>query len=516
MSSVQRMALLQSRMNELRERDFAQGKQLAGIVHSLTSQALAQPVPVAVPLAQANALAASPTGNVPVVVASPVDPSVAAVVPKVTGVLAQIAEVIKGVHGQMVKQVVAPPPPPVVKLDTKTQQQLEDEIRSLRKEQEQREMKFMQEAAVATANEIARDKQSEERKATIAHREHVTAVAMTKMHEKWLSNNEQRMAASEDAPPRAQTEVERVLQKALEAQSAHGKEAKAKKAVAVMVKAKPLTPVQREALKVKEAAETKLQAEEKAKEDKMAAAFEAHQEQETSMIEQRQPVGGVAQKRAQEADKAAHKVKLSAQQEAEVELQKRVERMIRHSVKEDAKKRLQQRVEKMMAKLSKTRRSKTTPWSGKPELSHAKAEILSQKKDAPLTPAQQEALKVKEAAEARLKAEEKAKEDKMAAAFEAHQERETSMIEKRQTVGGAAASKRAQEAEEAGKAAHKVTLSAKAEAKLQLQQRVEKMIRHTDIAVAEKQMQERVQHAKTLLKEEASVLKKVSSPVFLP
>jgi hypothetical protein len=66
------------------------------------------------------------------VAASPVDPSVAAVVPKVTGVLAQIAEVIKGVHGQMVKQVVAPPPPPVVKLDTKTQQQLEDEIRSLR------------------------------------------------------------------------------------------------------------------------------------------------------------------------------------------------------------------------------------------------------------------------------------------------------------------------------------------------------------------------------------------------
>ena len=59
-------------------------------------------------------------------------------------------------------------------------------------------------------------------------------------------------------------------------------------------------------------------------------------------------------------------------------------------------------------------------------------------------------------------------------------------------------------------------LSAKEEAKLQLQQRVEKMIRHTDIAVAEKQMQERVQHAKTLLKEEASVLKKVSSPVFLP
>jgi hypothetical protein len=138
---------------------------------------------------------------------------------------------------------------------------------------------------------------------------------------------------------------------------------------------------------------------------------------------------------------------------------------------------------------------------------------LSQKKDAPLTPAQQEALKVKEAAEARLKAEEKAKEDKMAAAFEAHQERETSMIEKRQPVGGAEASKRAQEAE---KAAHKVKLSAKEEAKLQLQQRVEKMIRHTDIAVAEKQMQERVQHAKTLLKEEASVLKKVSSPVFLP
>ena len=394
-------------------------------------------------------------------------------------------------------------------------------------------MKFMQEAAVATANEIARDKQSEERKATIAHREHVTAVAMTKMHEKWLSNDEQRMAASEDAPPRAQTEVERVLQKALESQSAHGKEGKAKKAVAAMVKAKPLTPVQREALKVKEAAETKLQAEEKAKEDKMAAAFEAHQEQETSMIEQRQPVGGAAaSKLAHKAEKAAHKLKLSAQQEAEVELQKRVERMIRHSAKEDAKKRLQQRVEKMMAKLSQTQPLKSTTHSsvkedllkplkstsrsGKPELSHVKAEILTLEKDRPVTPVQQEALKMKEAAEARLKAEEKAKEDKMAAAFEAHQERETSMIEKRQPVGGAAASKRAQEADEKEKAAHKVKLSAKDEAKLQLQQRVEKMIRHTDRAVAEKEMEERVQHAKTLLKEEASILRKVSALVFVP
>ena len=132
MSSVQRMALLQSRMNELRQQDFAQGKQLAGIVHSLTSQALAQPVPVAVPLAQATALAASSAGNVPIVAASPADPSVAAVVPKDAGVPAQIAQVIKGVHEQMVKQVAVAPPPPVVKLDTKTQQQLEDEIRSLR------------------------------------------------------------------------------------------------------------------------------------------------------------------------------------------------------------------------------------------------------------------------------------------------------------------------------------------------------------------------------------------------
>ena len=40
-SSVERTALLQSRMNVLRERDFAEGKQLAGIVHSLTTQALA-------------------------------------------------------------------------------------------------------------------------------------------------------------------------------------------------------------------------------------------------------------------------------------------------------------------------------------------------------------------------------------------------------------------------------------------------------------------------------------------
>ena len=243
----------------------------------------------------------------------------------------------------------------------------------------------------------------------------------------------------------------------------------------------------------------------------MAAAFEAHQEQETSMIEQRQPVGGAAQKRA-EAEKASHKVKLSAQQEAEVELQKRVEKMIRHSVKEDAKKRLQQRVEKMMAKLSKTEPLKTSPWSGKPELSPGKAQILTLKKDPPLTPVQQEALKVKEAAEARLKAAEKAKEDKMAAAFEAHQERETSMIEKRQPVGGAVASKRAQEVEKKEKAAQKVKLSAKEEAKLQLQQRVEKMIRHTDIAVAEKQMEERVQHAKTLLKEEAFILKQSQCP----
>ena len=277
----QRMVLLQSHVTALRAQDFV--KSQGGVpetrggptaVNAL--QAIAAPAGVAgrdapVPAAQPVPLGAQASGL------ARAEAQVATVVPKMS--TAQV----KGVAVQEKKLVAPPPPPPppAVKLDKHTQQQLEDEIRALRQAQEKREMKFMKEAALATANEIARDKQDEEKKAVISHQEHVNAVAMSKMHvaQEWAHH----MAETSAAPATETNEVEEVLQKAMDAQTkGAGKKAATTSAPASKVAAakaqverltapKALSPAEQKAIKAKEAADAKLVAQEKAKEDKMAA-----------------------------------------------------------------------------------------------------------------------------------------------------------------------------------------------------------------------------------------------------
>lgn len=282
MSASQRIALLQS-VSAQREHDFAKvqntrSNAVEGPVrptHQKQQAAPATPLLVvhAMPVAQPGAQAQ---------VSSSAQSQVAPNVPALARAAAAVSKPVV---------ILPPPPPPAVKLNQETQEHLEDEIRSLRKAQEQREIRFMKEAAVSTVNEIARDKQDEEQKAVRAHEEHVNAVALSKMHvsQRWTKK------MARPSQPTSRDEVERVLQKAMRAQkkqpqqAGKGKTAKvmAAKAEVKHMEEKKLTPAQEETLKVKEAAEATLKTEEKDKENKMAAEIEAHQDHETSMIEDR-------------------------------------------------------------------------------------------------------------------------------------------------------------------------------------------------------------------------------------
>lgn len=277
-SASQRMALLQSQVTALREQDFAKASGTRGkssvVPGSHAGPALVDQPPVGVSPAVAHG--AQPVADAQNSGLARAEAQVATVVPKL-----HADPKAKGVAVQNKARVPLPAkPPPAVKLNKQTQKQLEDEIRALRQAQEKREMKFMKEAAVATANEIARDKQDEEKKAVINHQEHVNAVAMSKMHveQEWAERTKPK------TKPRstASNEVENVLQKAIDAQEKHAKAqgsskvsprkvAQAKAIVKQMTAPKPLSPAEQKAIKIKQAAEAKLKAAEKKKVEKMAA-----------------------------------------------------------------------------------------------------------------------------------------------------------------------------------------------------------------------------------------------------
>ena len=342
-AAAQRTALLQSQVSALRAHDLAKAMTVAAPM-------LASAAPV-VPAAQAPT--SSTAGQV------------AAVDSKLATPAAQVSSVIKGVQEKQERGAtdhVAPPTPQPVKLDKHTQKSLESEIRALRHAQEARELKFMKEAAVATANEIARDKANEEAKERLAHQRHVSAVEEHKIlvleHAVQAKREREERARSVrpghrrgDEPGHAHStsdEVEDVLRKAI-AESARQKataQTPAQKAAAVavakLVKPKPLTPGQRKALKAKESEEAKLRAEEHAKETALAKKFEQHNDEQADNIQSRAPR---VVERAVAVKKARRKPKLSAKEEEKLALEKEVERMMKHTDKAVKEKEYEERVQ---------------------------------------------------------------------------------------------------------------------------------------------------------------------------
>ena len=84
--------------------------------------------------------------------------------------------------------------------------------------------------------------------------------------------------------------------------------------------------------------------------------------------------------------------------------------------------------------------------------------------------------------------------------MEARQAHETAMIETRQ-------GNRLVEQHVAVEKKHVAKLTAKQQEKMELQKRVERMLKHTDLAIAKKDEEARVRHAKRLLAEEVAAAK---------
>ena len=342
-AAAQRTALLQSQVSALRAHDLAKALTVAAPM-------LASAAPV-VPAAQAPT--SSTAGQV------------AAVDSKLATPAAQVSSVIKGVQKKQERGAtdqVAPPTPQPVKLDKHTQKSLESEIRALRHAQEARELKFMKEAAVATANEIARDKANEEAKERLAHQQHVSAVEEHKVlvYEHAVQAKREREERARGVKPghrrgsepghahSTSDEVEDVLRKAI-AESARQKataqtpaQKTAAVAVAKLVKPKPLTPEQRHAIKARELEEAKLRAEEHAKETALAKEFEQHNDEQADNIQSRAPP---VVERAVAVRKARRKPKMSAKEEEQLALEKEVERMMKHTDKAVKEKEYEERVQ---------------------------------------------------------------------------------------------------------------------------------------------------------------------------
>ena len=348
-STPARLALLQSHVDVLRARDFAKVQSFAPpILATKTS------IPATPKSAEASGASAA-SAIAPVPSLTQAEARVAAVVPHRKSPSAQVASVIKGLsamgQAKTAPQAVKALPPPPVKLDKQTQQGLEKEIRALRKAQEQREMKFMKEAALATAQEIARDKKNEEEKATIEHQEHVSAVARSKLHVQEHLEFGDHHGAKDDVHPPSKTsdEVKEVLRRNIEAKGpaqkmAHplvkGKQHEEAEGKVEPVVRKTLTPAERKALAAKDAKEAKFRAAEQAKERALAAKMEAHVDHETDMIQSR----ALAKSTSAAAKKATVVKKLSPKEE-EHKLQERVARMIEHTDQKMKQKEYEQRVE---------------------------------------------------------------------------------------------------------------------------------------------------------------------------
>jgi hypothetical protein len=331
----------------VQENDFAKSAKSPKLVVS-TPVVVTQALPV---LQSASNVPIVSASNVPIVAVG-TNAQIVSVVAESThsnlGVAAKrVAQVIRNAASQhkMLATAESPPaPPPPVKVDKQTQKGLEDMIRSLRKAQEEREMKFMKEAALDTAKEIALDKAHEEKKASLAHQQHVEAVNYARV----MHNSRDWVHDSENSPHHpASDEVEQVLKKAMQAQDkAKAKAAEQKKSESKQAKAAPvktvnqvkhLTVAQEQELKLKAAAEAKMlkmeriaedkrKAEEKAKVDKLAAQLEAHQDAETAMIETRQD--RVVLERNARNQPAVRKPKLSPKAQEKIELQKRIQKML--------------------------------------------------------------------------------------------------------------------------------------------------------------------------------------------
>jgi len=87
------------------------------------------------------------------------------------------------------------------------------ELKALLHEKMERELRYLKEAALETAEEIELDKKVEDRKAKVEEEAHKAALAASKVSEKWLHSHPARKPRSKLTP---EEEVERVLKSSKE------------------------------------------------------------------------------------------------------------------------------------------------------------------------------------------------------------------------------------------------------------------------------------------------------------